>query len=198
MPYEGAVDTDPPINADAHDFGFEAESFPLYACGATGTILTTAGSVFGTAIYVRRRVTVSHLVANITVAGATLTASNCWGMLYDSTGDLLGQTADQSTAWATAGLQKMALTASGTGKLTLNPGLHWGAVVATGTTLPTFSRSALSSASVALAAAAYNANVAAAKSRCGVLATSITTTPADITPASITQATGIPIWFALI
>jgi hypothetical protein len=187
------------VEAGTRDFGLEAETFPLYACGATGTILTTAGAVFGTAMYVRRRTTISQLVANLTVAGATLTASNCWGMLFDSDGDLRGQTADQSTLWATAGVQSMALSAhSGSAKgLTLDPGLYWGAVVATGTTLPTFSRAAMGSASVALAAAAYNMGVGAAQSRCGVLATSITTTPADIVPGSITQATGIPIWFGV-
>lgn len=180
----------------ASDFGLTAWSFPISACAATGTILTTAGSVFGSAIWVRRKVTVSHLVANITVAGATLTADQCWGLLYSSDGDLRGQSTQQATAWATAGLQSMELTAAGAG-LTLQPGMYWGAVVATGTTLPTFSRSAMGSASAALASAFYNHGAGAALSRCGVLATSITTTPADITPASITQSTGLPIWFGL-
>lgn len=181
----------------AADWGFEAWTCPVVACAPTGVILTTAAAVFGSAIYVRRRVTVSTLVANVTVAGGTLTADQCWGMLYASDGDLIGQTAQQATLWATAGVQSMALTAAGAG-LTLKPGLYWGAVVATGTTLPTFSRAAVQSASVALASAFYNVNVAAAKSRCAVLATSITTTPADITPASATQATGLPLWFGLI
>lgn len=183
-------------SASPAEWGFQAWTFPPASAAATGTILTTAGSVFGSAMLVRRRCTVSTLYANITVAGATLTASQCWGLLYSSDGDLRGQTAEQSTPWATAGLQSMALTAAGAG-LTLNPGWYWGAVVATGTTLPTFSRSAMGSASAALASAFYNATVGAARSRCGVLATSITTTPADITPGSITQSTGLPLWFAV-
>jgi hypothetical protein len=183
------------VDPSCRDYGYEAETFPAYACTA-GTILTTAGSVFGSRIIVRRRVTVSTLVANVTVAGGTLTAGSTWGLLYSADGDLRGQTADQSTPWATAGLQTMALTAAGAG-LTLDPGIYWGAVVATGTTLPTFSRAAVGGASVALVSAQINAGLAAAKSVCGVLATSITTTPADITPGSITQATGIPFWFGL-
>ncbi len=183
------------VESSARDFGLEAESFPNWACTA-GTILTTAGSVFGSAIFVRRTVTITHLVANVTVAGGTLTAGSTWGLLYSADGDLRGQTADQATPWATAGVQSMALTAAGAG-LTLKPGMYWGAVVATGTTLPTFSRSAIGGASVALVSAQYNMGAGAAASRCGVLATSITTTPADITPASITQATGIPFWFGL-
>jgi len=46
--------------------------------------------------------------------------------------------------------------------------------------------------------AQYNAQFSASLARCGVLATSITTTPAAITPASITKATGIPYWFGLV
>lgn len=180
----------------ASDFGLTAWTFPIYGCGSSGTILTTAGSVFGSALTIRRRTTVSTLCANITVAGATLTAGDCWGLLYSSDGDLRGQTADQTTPWQTAGFQEMALTAKGAG-LTLDPGQYWCAVVATGATLPTFSRSAMASASVTLGQAFYNAGAGAAKSKCGVLATSITTTPADITPASITQSTGIPYWFGL-
>lgn len=195
MPLKGSfVDK---INSDSQDFGYEVESFPVWAC-TSGTILTTAGSVFGVALDVRRRVTVSNLALNVTVAGATLTAGQCWGMLFNSSGTLLGQTADQATNWATAGWYSVALAADSTGSLTLNPGLHWAAVVASGTTLPTFSRSAIGGASVALVAAQYNGPAGAAVARCGVLATSITTTPADITPANITKATGIPLWAALI
>lgn len=181
----------------ANDFGLVAQTFPLYACGATGTILTTGGSVFGSAIFIREKVTVSTLVANVTAAGATLTANNCWGLLFNSAGTLLGQSADQSTAWATAGASSMALTASATGLLTLPAGMYWGAVVATGTTLPTFSRTGLVGSSIATTSALYNLGAGAAQSRTGVLATGITTTPAAITPASITQATGIPYWFGL-
>ena len=196
MPQEGSFT--PRLNADSFDFGYEVETFPSWACGASGTILTTAGSVFGSALIVRRKVTITNLVANVTVAGGTLTAGDCWGLLYNSAGTLLGQSADQATPWATAGLSTMALAASSTGALTLTPGLYWGGVVATGTTLPTFSRAAMGGASVALAAAQYNAQFSASLARCAVLATSITTTPANITPASNTKATGIPYWFGLV
>lgn len=182
------------------DWGFEAWTFPPYSANATGKILTTGGSVFGSALYVRRNVPITNLVAMITVAGGTLTSGDCWGLLFNSAGTLIGQSADQHTAWATAGLQTMALTASSTGSLNLIPGMYWGAVVATGTTLPTFSVAGNAAAVVSIAqdSAFYNATVGAAVSRCGVLATSITTTPANITPANITQSTGLPIWFGLI
>lgn len=182
------------------DFGLSAWTFPIPSCHTTGKILTTGGSVFGSAIYVRRTITVANLVANVTVAGGTLTASDCWGLLYNSSGTLLAQSADQSTPWATAGMQTMALTVVSGQSLTLQPGMYWGAVVGTGTTLPTFAVAGNAAAAVSIAAdsAFYNYGVSAAFSRCGVLATSITTTPANITPANITQSTGLPIWFGLL
>lgn len=184
----------------AQDFGFATWTFPIHQSHTTGKILTTAGSVFGSAMFVRRPVTVTSLLAMVTVAGGTLTASDCWGLLYNSSGTLIAQTADQSTPWATAGLQTMALTAKSGQSLTLQPGQYWGGVVATGTTLPTFAVAGHAGAVVSIAAdsAFYNATVGAAQSRCGVLATSITTTPANITPSSITQSTGLPIWFGLV
>lgn len=175
---------------DSHDFGFEVETFPLAAASSTA-ILTTGGSVFGVALNVRRTFTASNLVASITTAGATLTANSNWGLLFNSAGTLIGQSADQSTAWTSTGLITMALTAKSTGSLTLAPGLYWAAVVGTGTTLPVFAKSG---APVSL----YNAGVSAALSRTGVLATSVTTAPGNITPSSITQSTGLPYWFGLV
>lgn len=197
MPVQTSDTNDIADGGNANDFGLVAETFPIYSCATSGTILTTAGSVYGSAIFIREKVTISTLYMNVTVAGATLTAGQCWGLLYNSSGTLIGQSADQSTPWATAGLQTMALAASATGSLTLPAGMYWGACVATGTTLPTFSRSAMSSASVALVSSFYNLGAGAAQSRTGVLATGITTTPANITPSAITQATGIPYWLGL-
>lgn len=197
MPNQTADTNDITDGGSAGDFNLQAWTFPIAATAATGTILTTAGSVYGSALYVRRATTVSTLFANITVAGGTLTASNCWAMLYNSAGTLLGQSADQSTLWATAGLQAMTLTPASAGSLAIPAGLYWGSVVATGTTLPTFSRSAMGSASAALASAFYNLGVGNSLSRAGVLATSITTTPGAIVPGSISQTAALPLWFGL-
>jgi hypothetical protein len=172
------------------DYGVAVESFPAWAASGTA-ILGTAGSVYGTAIQVRRTITVTSLLAHVTTAGGTLTAGDSWGLLYSSAGTLLGQSTDQATPWATAGLSTMALTAKATGSLTLSPGLYWGAVVSTGTTLPTFAKAGAPQA-------LFNAGLAVGISRCGILATSITTTPAAITPGSIAQANSQPYWFGLI
>lgn len=185
-----ASDTWDGLVADSHDFGLEVESFPLASAAGTA-ILAAGGSVFGTALIVRRAFTATSLLASVTTAGATLTANSNWGLLIRADGTLIAQSADQSTAWATAGLQTMALTAKSGQSLLLQPGLYWGAVVGTGTTLPTFARSGAP-------AALYNMGLAAAISRAGVLATGVTTAPANITPANITQATAQPYWFGLV
>jgi len=167
------------------------------AAHASGTaILATGGSVYGVAINLPSTQTVSNLWYDITTAGGTLTSGDCWALLYNSAGTLIGQSADQHTIWATGGIGGSAgggtaLTASTTGSLTNLPaGTYYGAVVATGTTLPTFATSAAPQA-------AFNAHLAAASSRAAILATSITTTPANVTPSSFTQTGALPIWFAL-
>jgi hypothetical protein len=188
MPLLGADITPDSDSVGAQDYGLEYEAFPLYAASGT-QLLAAGGSVYGTAIQVRRPFTVTSLVASVTTAGGTLTANSSWGLLFNSAGKLVGKSADQSTAWATAGLQTMALTA--VTSLTLPAGMYWGAVVSTGTTLPTFAKSGTPQA-------LFNQGLGVALSRCGVLATSVTTAPTDITPASITQSTAQPIWFGLI
>lgn len=188
MPLLGADITADSDALGSLDYGLEYETFPLYAAGST-TILGAGGSVYGTAIQVRRPFTVTSLVTSVTTAGATLTANSSWGLLFNSSGTLVGKTADQSTAWATAGLQTMALTA--VTSLTLPAGMYWCAVVSTGTTLPTFARSGVTQSH-------FNNNVAASISRCGILATSVTTSPGNITPSSIAQTNSQPYWFGLV
>src|SRR5512142_3275873 len=188
MPITGADITADSDSLGCQDYGLEYETFPAYAAGGTA-ILGTGGSVYGTAIQVRRGFTVTNLVASVTTAGGTLTVNSSWGLLFNSAGKLVAKTADQSTAWATAGLQTMALTA--VTSLTLPAGTYLCAVVFTGTILPTFAKSGAP-------AALFNNALAVSLSRCGILATSITTAPGDITPASITQTNSQPYWFGLI
>lgn len=169
------------------DLNLDAWAFDFHAAGGTA-ILGTAGSVYGSQIIVRSAFAPTNLVAHITTAGGTLTASDCWGLLFSNAGTLVGQTAQQATLWATAGLQVMPFTTLSPG--TLQPGKYWAAFVATGTTLPTF---ATSSAPLLLA----NMGTSAALARFGILATAVTTTPASITPASIAITGALPIWAAL-
>lgn len=123
-----------PVPAPA-DHGSAGWSFdPADAQG--GTILPTAGRV-----EVVRVRAVAALVTNInlhvTVAGATLTASQCLAALYTDAGALLSATGNQATAWQSTGMKTMALTVA----QAVTPGQFYRvAFYANGTTLPTFAR----------------------------------------------------------
>lgn len=169
------------------DVGLLAWTFDTVSVG--GTSVPTAGNVVGTAMWVRRTITVANLIAAISSAGSGLTSGQCFGLLYYQDGTLVAKTADQAATWAgAAAVQTMALSA--VTSLTLQPGMYWGAVLSNGTTSPTF-RSCSASPPNAL----INVGRTAAQSRCGTLAT-VVTSPGNITPSSINQ-TGSAIWFAL-
>jgi len=175
------------------DIGLIAWSMdPMIAVGSY--LPTAAGSVYGTALWVRSNVTVSKLVIQITVIGATLTANECWGLLYNSSGTLIGKTADQHTAWAATGNLAMTLTA--VTSLALTPGMYWGAVVASGTTLPTFKATSSGTGS-ATANFGTGGQLSAATSRFGILATGVTTAPGNITPSAIAQTPSQPLLIGL-
>jgi hypothetical protein len=164
---------------------------PYVAVGTFGPgQAETAGTVYGTALWVRRNVTISTLVVVTTVNGTTLTANSCWGLLYSSNGTLVAQTTDRSTAWAAgAATQAMALTA--VTSLALTPGMYWAGIVSSGTTLPTFRAT---SSGVNAVSANFGAGLlAVASSRCCVLATGVTTAPGNITPSAITQTAAQPL-----
>lgn len=53
---------------------------------------------------------ISSIICNLTLGGLTLTSGRNFAGLYSDSGQLLGQTADQTTAWGSTGLKTMALT----------------------------------------------------------------------------------------
>jgi len=127
----------------------------------------------------------------ISAAGVTLTQAGI--AVYDQTGALLGQTADQSTQFQGTGLQRPALAApitpaGGPGRFL------WLAVLANGATAPTYWRGSSTPGT-----ADYSLGAAAASSRFGVAATGQATFPASFTPGSINQgaAGGNSIWAGL-
>jgi hypothetical protein len=161
-------------------------------------LLAVAGSVYASAIPLAQENTVSKLWYDVTAAGATLTSGQCFALLFNSAGTLIGQSADQHTIWATAGLGGSAaggtaLVASATGSLSnLAAGTYYGAVVATGTTKPTFAASGADPLLVNAGLSAASANFL-----CAILATGVTTTPATVTMTSATVTGSSRIWFGL-
>lgn len=69
----------------------------------------------GTLQVVRLKVTNAHtitnIITNLTAGGITLVSGRNLAGFYSDAGDLLGQTADQTTAWSTPGLKVMPLQA---------------------------------------------------------------------------------------
>ena len=166
-----------PDNPIATDFGFAAWAYDPAPAGTNSVF--TGGVIQLVRVPIRASRSITNIVLSIGTAGATLTAGSCWAGLYDSSGNRLGQTADQATAWTSTGTKTMAITG---GPLTLAEGLYWIAFVATGTTIPAFLRAS------GVGGASINAGLSAANTRFGTYGTSQTTLPSTITPGSIGQS----------
>lgn len=119
------------------DFGLLAWTFDMANAG-TSQIITTAGTLQGARLYLGKAATVTNLCAYLQTAGATLTAGQNKGALYNSAGTLLGTTVDQATAWTSTGFKTMALATP----VLCPAGLYDIVVWYNGTTAPSFSRSA--------------------------------------------------------
>lgn len=156
------------------DAGYLAWTFDPSATSSVK--LVGSGNLVLARIPVRAAITVTSVVAAITVAGSVLTAAENFAGLFDSTGALLAATADQSAVWTTAGVYPMALAG---GPVTLQPGYYWAGILANGTTAPTF----LTGSTLTLAA--NNAGFTAATAR-GAFNGSGKTALASFTPASNT------------
>lgn len=131
--------------------------------------------------------TPASVLLHITAAGVTLTAGQNLAGLYSAAGVLLGTTADQSAAWASAGQKLMALTPASAGSLTdLPPGVYYIGFLSVGTTPPSFAR--------ASGVGTTNANLAAGSYRFATIGAGLTALPAAFVPAN--QAASAIGWFA--
>lgn len=158
------------------------------------SLLPAAGAPVLTRVNVRSQISVTNVILNVAVAGATLTAGQNFCGLYAgqtaggfTAGQLVGTSADQSANWAGTGLFTAALTG---GPFTLPAGFYWVAMLFNGTTSPSFSRMAN------VVAGVVNGTLPVASSRYGTQGTAQTTLPASVTPGSIVQQ-GISFWAAL-
>jgi hypothetical protein len=139
-----------PLNAALQDLQDQIESYSLFgpqdhnllawtmdpALTQTGTILTS-GVLYMARIKLPEDSTVTNLIASVTTGGTTLTAGQNFAALYTSTGTRIAITADQAASWAGAGAKTMALAG---GPYALTAGTYYAALLANGTTPPTFLR----------------------------------------------------------
>jgi hypothetical protein len=128
----------------AVDHALVAWNYPMWACGAS-QILSAAGTlqVWKVPVDEAALAAAGGVITNVVLAvgsvGVTLTANQCYAGLWLADGTFVGVTADQSTAWLTAGLKSMALVG---GPFALTGGAQEVYVGAwyNGTTSPGFTR----------------------------------------------------------
>lgn len=164
---------------DARAYGFLAWSYPLWLTSSAGQT-PFANQLNMVKVWVPRTITVNNVSARVLTAGATLTAGANFATIYDSSGNKIGETADQSTAWTSTGTKTMALTAPVV--ITGGPGVFvWVSLKATGTTLPAFAKAGPGDAT------ANNGALPVAQG----FAVTTSSTFATTTPASFTPTTGL-------
>jgi hypothetical protein len=156
--------------------GFLAWTLPIYV--ATTTVGTGSTSTYLMKTYIPRTMTISNITLIINSAGATLTSGSCYAGVYNSSGTLIGQTADQSSNWTSLGSKVMGLTTpvSVTGG---DDYFVWVALCAAGTTLPGFIGPPTGTIYL-------NTNTTAATAFGGFVAAGM---PSSFTPSNITTST---------
>jgi hypothetical protein len=137
-------------------------------------------------VNIRSPVSCTNIIGMIATAGVSLTSGQNFAGVYNSAGTQIGVTADQTTAWGSAGYQVMPLVG---GPFALSAGFYWVALLANGTTGPAFVRSANQNTAFA------NNGLTAASARYATNGTG-TTLPGSITPASNSLAQ-VEYWVAL-
>lgn len=144
---------------------------------ASATLLSS-GVINLIRVNVRSSITCTNVILFVGTAGVTLTAAENFAGLYNSSGTLIGTSADQSAVWTTAGLYVMALSG---GPFVLPAGFYWVAAVSNFTgTGPGLGRTTNLTAPLA------NAGLANSTARFATNGTG-TTLPGSITPASNVQ-----------
>jgi hypothetical protein len=137
------------------------------------SLILTSGTLHLTKVPVTEGFTLNAIHARINTAGSSLTAGQCFAAVYDSSGTRVAVTADQSGVWNSAGDKAMNVVTP----VALSAGFYWVALLANGTTPPVFFSMAANNM--------VNTGCTAATARSGNAAGTHTTTPASITPASI-------------
>lgn len=158
---------------------------------ASSASALNSGTIYVTRINVRTTISVTNVIFFLQAAGSVLTASQCFAGLYAgqtaggyTAGNQIAVSADQHTAWTSAGPVVSALTS---GPFTLVPGFYWVAFLAneSGGTMPSLSRSG----SGAVLASITNAGTSSSSYRSATAGTGQTTLPGTL--GALTSATSV-------
>lgn len=158
---------------------------PLLIQGTAGA--NTSGTIYLHRVYLAQGQTVTGIGYGVQTAGATLTSGQNLIGLYDSSGNRVALTADQSTNWTSTGYKSTNLTATYS---VTTAGYYYVAFLAVGTTPPAFHQQANASQTF------YNANTSAGTFNHCSDGTGQTSLPTSITLGS-TASTGVNTWVAI-
>jgi hypothetical protein len=158
----------PAVNAaatagDAEIAGLLGWAYDPVSCN--GGAASAPGVLTGTRIHLLKDGTVTNLVLIVSAGGSALTTGQCFAALYSTAGAVLGVTASQSAAWASAGSKSMALAG---GPVALTAGFYDVAWWSVGSASPQMLRSANT--------ASINLNLAAGDLRFWTANTGLTST----------------------
>ncbi|MDX3087177.1 hypothetical protein PV620_30200 [Streptomyces sp. ME02-6978a] len=159
------------------DHALTGWAFDPAAASTTGTTLS-AGFIYLVGIVLRQATSISKVHALLGAAGSGLTSGQCLAGLYDAAGNRVATTADQSTAWASAGHKAMNLTAP----YSAAAGRYYVALLFNGTTSPTVA----CGSTLGAAFTPGNANLAAGGYRFARSASGQTALPASVTLSGFT------------
>jgi hypothetical protein len=154
------------------DHGIKAWTQDPAGCGSTGSA-NSGGVVYLSKVILRVGATVTQAFVTVTSAGTGLTAGQNFVGLYDSTGTRLAVSADLTTDFGSVGTKTVSL-----GSNVLTAGSYYVAILANGTTPPSFMRGNGASAS------ALNVGLASGAGRFLDFGTGQTSLPASITLTS--------------
>lgn len=130
--YPADLSTDPVMGG-----GYLAWNFDQAKCQGS-TVPAANGTVNVMKLWTPRALTsVTNVHLHVGTAGATLTSGQNFAALYTGAKALVGTTADQTTAWGSAGMKTMALSG---GPYTLQAGFFYVAMFSNATTRPALAR----------------------------------------------------------
>lgn len=171
------------------DAGFRAWTFDTLSIVSTLTLTSGRIEMARVRIPPQAAGTITGVVTNVGVAGATLTAGQNLMALYTTSGTRLGITASQEANWTSTGVKQIAFTAPATN---VPAGDYFIAFLSNGTTPISPSRG--------FNLVTHNGLLTTPLSSLRALrstGTSNTDLAASIDIASVMSATGTPIWAAL-
>jgi hypothetical protein len=154
--------------------GYLAANYDPLAIAGTFT-LPTSGVLNLLKLTLPTAQTITNIAVYVGTAGATLTSGQNLLGLYDSTGTLRGQTADQTTAWGTSGYKTAALTSP----YAAAAGVYYVGILAKGTTTPAFARTQI------LDSGLYNGTATGAGLRFASSGSALTALPGSVTLSGI-------------